>query len=255
MLFTVAAGFCLVAVRSGAYPKPAVEGAKPVARQAIPPEAQACARCHAEEVAGFLRSKMARSMRMGGAEPKGSVSGAGFSVAMSSDAAGSWQTLKTAASTERFHVDYVIGSGTRASGFLTDIDGHLFQSPVAYYAQKARYDMAPGFRRDAEADFTRAVKPGCVFCHAGSFDAIAGTENAYRTPPLPHLAIGCERCHGPTAEHVRRPSAQNIVNPEALRSAARDSVCEQCHLIGVARILNPGKLFSDFHAGEPSTLR
>jgi hypothetical protein len=33
--------------------------------------------------------------------------------------------------------------------------------------------------------------------------------------------------------------------------AARDSVCEQCHLIGVARILNPGKKFTDFAAGKP----
>jgi tetratricopeptide (TPR) repeat protein len=43
----------------------------------------------------------------------------------------------------------------------------------------------------------------------------------------------------------------NIINPAKLEHAARDSVCEQCHLIGAARILNPGKQFSDFKAGRP----
>jgi hypothetical protein len=40
------------------------------------------------------------------------------------------------------------------------------------------------------------------------------------------------------------------VNPRKLPSAARDSVCEQCHLAGVTRVLNPGKNFADFHAGQ-----
>src|SRR5581483_403743 len=33
--------------------------------------------------------------------------------------------------------------------------------------------------------------------------------------------------------------------------SARDSVCEQCHLEGETRILNPGKALHDFRAGEP----
>ena len=66
----------------------------------------------------------------------------------------------------------------------------------------------------------------------------------------PLAAIGCDRCHGPTADHVRRPSAKNIVNPAKLKGTARDSVCVQCHLLGEARILNPGKELEDFHAGQ-----
>jgi tetratricopeptide (TPR) repeat protein len=36
-----------------------------------------------------------------------------------------------------------------------------------------------------------------------------------------------------------------------LDPASRDSVCEQCHLKGVARVLNPGKQFTDFAVGQP----
>ena len=64
-------------------------------------------------------------------------------------------------------------------------------------------------------------------------------------------AITCERCHGDGAAHVRRPSSKNIVNPAALSGAARDSVCEQCHLEGETRILNPGKSLDDYRPGEP----
>ena len=41
-------------------------------------------------------------------------------------------------------------------------------------------------------------------------------------PQLSHLRPGveCERCHGPGAEHVRRPSAQSIRNPGRLAPQA-----------------------------------
>ena len=80
---------------------------------------------------------------------------------------------------------------------------------------------------------------------------MAGTENEYRSPPFSHLAIGCSRCHGETEAHLVDPKPKTIVNPAKLQGAARDSICEQCHLMGVARVLNPGKQFSDFRPGTP----
>jgi hypothetical protein len=40
------------------------------------------------------------------------------------------------------------------------------------------------------------------------------------------------------------------VNPAKLVPPARDSICEQCHLFGVARVANPGKSLSDFVPGQ-----
>ena len=57
------------------------------------------------------------------------------------------------------------------------------------------------------------------------------------------------RCHGGTEEHLRRPVPGSIVNPAKLHGAARDSICEQCHLSGCDRVLNPGKNFEDFRPG------
>lgn len=190
-------------------------------------------------------------MRLGGQEPTGVVTAPGTTVTMHSDKAGSWQTLNSHGTTTTYHVDYVIGSGTHASGYLMDLGNHLFQSPVAYYLNRSAYGLAPGYEDKSDPDFTRPIATGCVFCHAGSFDAVEGSQNRYAEVPFPHLAISCNRCHGSLAAHLAKPESGNIVNPAYLDQAARDSVCEQCHLIGVARILNPGKKFTDFVAGKP----
>jgi tetratricopeptide (TPR) repeat protein len=51
---------------------------------------------------------------------------------------------------------------------------------------------------------------------------------------------------------LKHPVPGSIVNPAKLAQAARDSVCEQCHLAGATqRILNPGKDFANFHPGQP----
>jgi hypothetical protein len=194
---------------------------------------------------------MAHSMRLGGQEPAGVVKAGDTTITMYADKSGSWQSLESEGTKQTYHVDYVIGSGSHADGYVTRVANHLFQSPVAFYRGRSSYDLAPGYQGGSDPDFTRPIAKGCVFCHAGTFDAVAGTQNEYGKKPFPHLAISCNRCHGSVAAHLAHPTEANIVNPEHLDPVARDSVCEQCHLIGVARVLNPGKQFTDFHAGDP----
>ena len=107
-------------------------------------DATRCRTCHAYEVDGFARSKMSHSMRVGGQEPAGVVHTSASTITMHSDKQGSWQTLQSGPSTTSYHVDYVIGSGTHASGYIIDLADHLFQSPVAYYRSRGGYDLAPG---------------------------------------------------------------------------------------------------------------
>lgn len=192
---------------------------------------------------------MSHSMRVGGNEPDGEVELPGAKISISSSSTGSWQKLESDGHTIQYHVDYVVGSGKHASGYLVSIRSHLFQSPIAYYRSRHGYDLAPGYEGQADPDFKRAITPGCLFCHSGRAEPVAGTENQYQSPPFSHLAIGCSRCHGPTEAHLARPGSTTIVNPARFQGSARDSICEQCHLLGVAQVLNPGKRSSDFHPG------
>ena len=92
-----------------------------------------CGRCHSAEVAGFALSAMSHSMRVAGEEPNGKVEVAGTTITISSSSTGSWQRLESGGHTIQYHVDYVVGSGKHASGYLVAISNHLFQSPIAYY--------------------------------------------------------------------------------------------------------------------------
>jgi photosynthetic reaction center cytochrome c subunit len=215
-----------------------------------PAGAARCAICHRSEVEGYARSAMAHSLRRASHEPDGTVDTPDAKITMYSSPTGYWQRLQSGGEVSNYRIDYVIGSGNHASGYLLDLDGHLFQSPVAYYKSRHGYDLAPGYEGLPNPDFTRPVAEGCLFCHSGTALHISGTSNRYRSPAFSAEAITCERCHGSAEKHLTDPRAGTIVNPAKLAPAARDSICEQCHLLGVGRVLNPEKKFSDFRPGQ-----
>ncbi len=216
-----------------------------------PAGAARCVFCHPAEVEGFARSAMAHALRRAGQEPDGTVSAHGTKITIHSSPTGYWQTWENGGDKTDYRVDYVIGSGEHASGYLVNIGRHLFQSPVAYYKSRQSYDPAPGYENTPDPDFTRPVSEECVLCHSGTALYVPGTLNEYRSPAFPAEGITCERCHGPVERHLHDPRAGSIVNPAKLKPAARDSICEQCHLFGVARVPNPGKKLSDYIPGQP----
>jgi len=215
-----------------------------------PTGAERCQFCHAAEVDGYAGSAMAHSLRRAGQEPDGTVTVDDSRITMHSASNGYWQQLESGGEITNYRIDYVIGSGKHAAGYLLDLGGHLFQSPVAYYNSRHAYGLAPGYEKVPHPDFTRPISEACLFCHSGSALKIQGTSNAYRSAPFSAETITCERCHGSVEQHLRDPRADTIVNPAKLEAAARDSICEQCHLLGAGRVLNPGKKFSDFEAGQ-----
>jgi len=196
---------------------------------------------------------MAHSLRRPGKEPEGSfehaASGTEFTIYSNQD--GLWQRMERDGTISDYHVDYVVGSGSHASGYLVRIGDHLFQSPICFYTRLGRYDMAPGSEETRDPDFVRAVTLECLLCHSGQPLPIEDTLNEYRSPAFARESISCDRCHGDPARHLQRPLPGSIVNPAKLPLAARNSVCEQCHLKGVARVLNPSRRFQDFRPGEP----
>jgi hypothetical protein len=123
----------------------------------------------------------------------------------------------------------------------------LYESPASWYRQHG-WDVSPGYDRMPSPDFDRLIDSACLFCHTGNSRFVGSDERRFSGVAL--KPIGCDRCHGPGDEHARQPSSKNIVNPSKLTPRARNSVCEQCHLEGETRLLNPGKNWQDFHPGE-----
>jgi len=196
---------------------------------------------------------MSRSLRRTGGEPAGSftdpASGTTFTVRSSHGR--TVQIRERGDERTEYPVAWAVGSGTHAAGYFIEVAGHLFQSPICYYTNRRAYGLAPGYEHLPDPDFTRPVGEECVLCHSGRPLYVRGTANTYSPPVFADEGISCERCHGPSEQHLRRPIPGSIVNPGKLAKAARDSVCEQCHLAGATRILNPNRSFADFHAGQP----
>ncbi len=214
--------------------------------------AQPCAACHPKEVAGFEHSAMAHSLSRGATQPDGTVSHefSGTKFDIHSDASGMWQESQSGGESSRQRVAYTIGSGSHAFGYLIQVGDHLFQSPLSYYTRRRAWDMAPGYERDSHPDFTRPVTYECLACHSGKALPIKNTLNRYEMTPFAAEGITCDRCHGPTEKHLKSPVPGSIVNPAKLTGAARDSICEQCHLAGELRVPNPGKSITDFVPGQ-----
>jgi hypothetical protein len=151
-----------------------------------------------------------------------------------------------------------IGSGTHGRSYLYVDDGRVWQSPFSWYSQKEIWDLSPGCRN--EENFQRAIINECLFCHTQQVEPVPNTVNRYREPIFQiQAAIGCERCHGPGELHVAERSDgtvvegidTSIVNPKHLSPELRDSICQQCHLQGEARIPNRGRSIFEFRPGLP----
>ncbi|MGH9362739.1 MAG: cytochrome c3 family protein, partial [Thermoanaerobaculia bacterium] len=163
-------------------------------------------------------------------------------------------------------VDWILGSGNHARTYLYRTPGgELFQLPISWYTQTRSMGMAPGYDRPDHDGVVRRVRRECMFCHNAYPQMPAGSD-AHAAPQVypPALpeGIGCQRCHGPGAEHVRRafggaelePVRAAIVNPARLAPERRDEVCFQCHLqpsVALPGIVRFGRGDYSFRPGEP----
>ncbi|MDE0264596.1 MAG: hypothetical protein OXJ37_19495 [Bryobacterales bacterium] len=216
------------------------------------PAWQECATCHPKEVDEYRLSGMGRSIsKLANDHPLGSY-GHGFSgttFRTSTSDAGLVQEIERGGLSAEYAIDYVIGSGNAAFGYLVRVGDALFQSPIAYYTERGQWGMAPGMEQEANPDFNRPATSECLWCHAGRPAHTPNTVNRYGDPALPEEAISCDRCHGSLEPHLADPSKATIFNPAGASPRQRDSVCEQCHLGGTIRILHPGRTFGSFRPG------
>ena len=148
----------------------------------------------------------------------------------------------------RHELQYYVGSSTRGSTFLFEIDGFLYKSPINYFVQKKGWDMSPEYHPPREMEL-KPAPPACLFCHASRIQPPApGASNRYGSAPFLQDGVGCERCHGPGREHIQGRGVP--VNPARLTGERRDSVCIQCHLPGEASVSRPGKTLEMYRPGD-----
>jgi hypothetical protein len=203
-----------------------------------------CADCHAEIYRTYMETGMARSSgRAGSASiveklPAGPISdkssGASYRITRGTDSYRmEFERPQTRVSGAR-DLKWFIGSGNVGRSYAFAMDGFLMQAPVSYYSSVERWDLSPGYAGKQQIELAKPIEEPCLYCHASGAQPIAKTQNGYLDPPFLEGGVACERCHGSGEKHVK--TQRDIVNPAKLEPSRRDSICQQCHLTGGARV-------------------
>ena len=233
----------------------------------------ACARCHAALFKSFSQTAMGRSMEAISPEVIASsrVPAETFDVKLDRHFSvfakdgevyqSEFQTAPDAAEVFRDTrlLRWKIGAGENGFGAIVEREHTLFQAPLSYYTRSSEWGLSPGYEF-GDYGFSRPILPGCVSCHSGRPLPIANTNGRYAEPAFSQLAIGCENCHGPGAEHIRRMNDIRahkasgdpaIVNPIDLPMPLANQICMSCHELGDVRVYKAGKTYQDFRPGTP----
>ncbi len=240
-----------------------------------------CALCHTNVAETYRQKGMARAFRS--PRPEHDIenfaaptfvhapSGQSFRMARRGDRLVFWR-WQTGADGQPINVfetevDWILGSGDHARTYLyRTTGGELYQLPLAWYTQEKSWGMAPGFDRPDHDGVLRRVRRECIFCHTSYPDVPAGGD-AYGAPQvfpaqLPE-GVGCQRCHGPAAEHVwlalggigsTADIRSSVFNPGRLPATRRDEVCMGCHLqpsVALPGLRRFGRGDFSFRPGEP----
>ena len=164
-------------------------------------------------------------------------------------------------------VDWILGSGNHTRVYLYQTaDGAMFQLPLGWYSQDRKWEMAPGFEWKRHLGVMRTVRRQCMFCHNAYPDVEAGSDLFGMDDLFPHdlpEGIGCQRCHGPGARHVRLLHEDEtaldvirnaIVNPAKLPRENLYSICYGCHMqpaVAMTGVRKFGLQAYSFRPGEP----
>jgi hypothetical protein len=161
---------------------------------------------------------------------------------------------------ETHEIAYSVGADEVGRSYLVAKGDALFVSPISFYTRINGWDLSPGYDKSLYRGFTRPAVELCVDCHTGQPRFVPGKPDHFQQTQFRFLSISCERCHGPGAIHVlqrkagaplKGPIDFAIVNPSKMPAEIRDDVCAQCHFLGDAQVLRPGKDYPDFRPGTP----
>ena len=164
-------------------------------------------------------------------------------------------------------VAWILGSGHQARSYLYRTEnGELYQLPIGWYTQGHRWGMSPGFDQKDHSGVQRQVRRECLFCHNAYPEVPIGSDQHEQPQTFPnHLpeGIGCQRCHGPGADHVRQAVGGDpdlakiraaIINPGRMPPTQQLQVCYQCHMLPAVAMIGVRRFARDdysFRPGQP----
>lgn len=219
------------------------------------PGSEVCSSCHAEISQSYARTAMAGAS---GPAADGLLTGefhdntSGVTYRVYKRDGRVWMSYEREGANDvhgERELLYYIGSGRKGRTYLFSDDGYLFETPINWYSQEQRWNMAPAYLEAKEIPMNLPSYSSCLNCHTSDLQPrIRGTRNRFSGVPFLHDGITCERCHGAGSEHFTNGGP--IVNPASLPAEKRDAICMECHFEGTVAITQPDKKLENFKPGE-----
>ena len=224
----VISGLILVALAGGWSSAQSTDGKGAEAAKGVP-GSEACAGCHAEIYKSYSKTVMANAS---GPASEGLITGeffhkpSGVRYRVYEEDGSSHASLRRSGSENRMPTSkphtvwmsyeraaegfrgqreliYFIGSGRKGRSYLFSDDGFWFETPINWYSQEGRWNMAPAYTESREIPMNLPSFADCLNCHTSGMQApVAGTDNKYAGQPFAHPGITCERCHGVGEGHL-----------------------------------------------------
>ena len=220
-----------------------------------PPGNDACGRCHAEISSSYQKTIMATAS---GPASDGLIAGqfddkdSGVRYRVYQQDGRVWMSYERGgrdAIRGQRELLYFIGSGKKGRTYLFSDEQFFFETPINWYSQEKRWNMAPGYTEALEIPMNLPAFPSCLNCHtSGMQPPEPGSDCKFTGKPFLHAGITCERCHGAGQGHENGMGP--IVNPANLPAERRDAICMECHFEGTVAVEQPGKHAYDFQPGE-----
>ncbi len=132
------------------------------------------------------------------------------------------------------------GSGAKAQTFAYWKENELRQLPLTFYNYMQSWSNSPGYRPD-RPDFDRILISGCMECHSSNVKVDIEQSGPMQTVQKMDsstiiFGIDCERCHGPSIDHVRwqtenpqETKARFITSIKSLPRERQLDLCATCH--------------------------
>jgi|HubBroStandDraft_6_1064221.scaffolds.fasta_scaffold244662_2 hypothetical protein len=231
---------CAVAVSSFAGRLPAqAEGAQYVG-------AKVCGSCHPAQFARQTRSAHAGALSRAVDHPLAGTFPTGLDLRRSPNyrfevfrTAGEFRTrIFDATDVMDLPMEWAFGAGRQAVTFVTKVNQDWYvEYYSSYYSAVHSWGPTPG--QAAIPATSLAVAAGVLYKTTDTTTGIAGCFECHSTGPVTfgadgavhvtELAVRCEDCHGPGAAHVKRPTPNNIENPNNLSAVRLIEFCGRCH--------------------------
>ncbi|RYE29454.1 MAG: hypothetical protein EOP42_14360 [Sphingobacteriaceae bacterium] len=140
---------------------------------------------------------------------------------------------------EAHRFDITFG-GVKGESYLYWKGNQVYQLPMSYFNALHSWTNSPGYD-SSSIDFKRVIGRRCFECHSSYIKELPQqTQSLQRIESLDKksmvLSIDCERCHGPSANHVNyhtefpdEKNARYIKSYNSLSRQQRLDMCAVCH--------------------------